>query len=329
MPTRVVGLNVNYVAGVFKAQFGMTILEYLPGSRSAMSWLTYSGSTSDFSAFSPAQRDTIHKLASTWAQQKDSDNRQLGLRLGLRGGWPEFTILALNRLSSGAPQERIESASSLAAHTNGLGQEHIPSLIALARTNTAVLAPNLVLVILRIGGPAATNALLELARADEPVTWWSALSRLNTNLFAPVAAQTAEMQQRLWMVNKAADGEVTPAIVAAGKARLTSLLTIDLRALNYSVFESVLRSINTRLDRPFATQVMMNYLRAGTGDFWRQNHPAEIIRQLNDWYGKDFGGLGGLQKAGRNYPAYDAWPAIVEDVLEFGEKLKLDEKSNP
>ena len=45
--------------------------------------------------------------------------------------------------------------------------------------------------------------------------------------------------------------------------------------------------------------------------------------------GKDFGGLGDGKKAVRNYPAYNAWPGITEDVLEFGDKLKRDGKIEP
>jgi len=312
------------------AREALTILEFIPTSTTAMSFLAHSDASSDLSLLSATQKESLRQLATGWANKTELYDRQLGLRMGLRGGWPEFTSLALDRLTNGAPGERLESASSLAAHTNRLGPEHLPMLVDIARTNSVPgFGPDLVLVILRIGGPAATNALLELAHGEDPIIWWSALVRLNLNLFSPMTAQTDEMQQRLWMVTKTTNAEFAPAIVAAGKTRLAKMLTIDLRMLNYSVFEQVFQAVTTKLDRRTATDVMLNYLHGGPTVDWRCNHPAEIIRQLNDWYGKDLGGLGGVQTPGRKYPEYDAWPGIVEDVLDFGKKLKGDEKTNP
>src|SRR5262249_38740397 len=144
--------------GPHSVQEAMTVLEYLPGQRSAIATLATSFNSTNFSELTPSQREKLRGLAFVRATGVPGYDRDVGLRLVVRGGWPEFRALALARLTNGSPQDLIHAANALAWSQSPIGAAHVPLVSALARTN---MTDNIIasfLSILQRAGPAGTNA---------------------------------------------------------------------------------------------------------------------------------------------------------------------------
>ncbi|MEY2407338.1 MAG: hypothetical protein QOF48_8 [Verrucomicrobiota bacterium] len=311
-------------------QDAMTMLEFIPGSRNAMNSLAHSGPGIGYGTLSAEQRERLRQLAMAWTRQTDLNNRALGLRVGLRGSWPEFTVIALQRLTNGTPAEQSEAAAALASHPAGTGPDQLPLLVGLAKTNGwPDMAPDLVRIIQHIGGPEAQKGLMDLARADHPIVWWSAIARLELSAFKSIDPLSEEMLQRLWMVQGRANSALSSNALVAARARLAGMLTMELRDRSYSVFEQVFKRITKSLDQSIAMAAITKFLHEGKTADWQRIQPAEIVRQINLWYGKDFGGLGDGVKRSTGYPNYDAWPGVIEDVLEFCDKQQREGKIGP
>jgi len=179
-----------------------------------------------------------------------------------------------------------------------------------------------ILGLLQRAGPAGTNALIELARADTPWLWWGAINRLPTRAFEPVAALSQEMQQRLWLVKDRLNSPVPVAVREAAQARLPGLLTSELQRRDSLVFASVLRRLQRDSNRLTAMAAMMKFLRDLPPGQVQSHPPFDLVRQVNAWYQQDFGGLGAPPGDPNRSPAAEDWPGIVEEVLQFYEKLQ-------
>lgn len=305
----------------------LVVLDFRPANQNAMSYLAHSGRTTNFTELPPDRREKLRRAATAMLQHREPYARRSALRAGLRGGWPEFTALALQRLTNGPPEEQRDAAYALAPYPRLVGAEHVAALAALARTNDQPgLGETLVRLIGAIRAPEATNALLELSRADPPWLWWPAIAVLRTKLFEPLAALNDEMQQRVVLVRNLTNAPLAPGVLAAARARLPALCTIEIREQAPGVHHDVIRSLGTFLDRATAMETMAKYLRAHPPDHWKSEHPMDLVQQINAWYGKDFGGIGDGKKSGYSYPNSEAWPSIIEDVLEFHDRLKRDGK---
>lgn len=302
----------------------MTVLEYVPGHRNAVVALANSGSSTNFSELTPAQREKIHGLAVTWADGADSYEREIGLRLGLRGPWPEFLALALARLTNGTAQDRLHAANALAWTRPRVGAEHVPILSALALTNDLGGITASILTLLQRAGPAGTNALLELARAEQPWLWWGAINRLPTRAFEPTAALSLEMQQRLWLVKDRTNKSVPDPVAAGALARLPAMLTPELQRRDHVVFSSVMSRLQRQSDRTTAMAAIMSFLRNLPPEQVQSHPPSDLVRQVNAWYQQDFGGLGATPGDSSRAPSVEEWPGIIEEVLQFYEKLQRD-----
>ncbi|HEU0011868.1 MAG TPA: hypothetical protein VFT34_18785 [Verrucomicrobiae bacterium] len=302
----------------------MTVLEYLPGHRSSVAVLANAHGSTNFSELTPAQREKLRGLAAAWARATDDYERDIGLRLGLRGPWPEFLALALARLTNGSAQDRVHAANALAWTRAQIGAEHVSLVLAIARTNDVGDASASLIGLLQRAGPAGTNALLELARADAPWLWWAAISRLPARAFEPLTALDEEMQQRLWLVMQRTNRSVSDAVRASARARLPGLLTPELQRKDPYVFSSALRQLGRYADRATAMAAMMKFLRDLPPEQVQFQPPADLVRQVNAWYQQDFGGLGARPADSNRAPAPVEWPGIVEEVLQFYEKLQRD-----
>jgi hypothetical protein len=302
----------------------MTVLEQLPGSRNAVVALANVSGSTNFSELTPAQREKLRGLAAGWAGAAEDYERDIGLRLGLRGPWPEFLALALARLTNGSAQDRVRAAHALGWTRAPIGAEHVPLLSAIARTNTEGDVSASLIGLLPRAGPAGTNALLDLARADAPWLWWHAISCLPMQAFGPVTTLNEEMQLRLWLVLQRTNRPVSEAVRAAAQARLPGLLTPELQRKDPYVFSSALRRLGRHTDRKIAMAAMMKFLRDLPPEQVQSHPPADLVRQVNAWYQQDFGGLGARPADSNRAPAPEEWPGIVEEVLQFYEKLERD-----
>ena len=301
----------------------LTMLQFIPGQKSAMSYLAYSGLATNFAELRPAQQEEVRALARAWADHTEPQHRSLGLRAGLRGGWPEFTALAITRLREGSRGDQSAAADTLSSHPARLGAADVPLLAALARTNSFPdVVYQLVNILGNLGVPAAQDALLELAGSDDIWRWWQTFGYLPLARFEPIEAQPAEMQQRLWMVRDVKPGVVTPENEAVARARLAALINPQLCATAVAVFNSAAQRCATRLGRAVALDTYAKYMRAAGNEHLRRYPPMTIIQRVNEWHGQDFGGLGDGKKSGTRYPSSDEYPGVVEDVLEFCDKLQ-------
>jgi hypothetical protein len=132
------------------------------------------------------------------------------------------------------------------------------------------------------------------------------------------------MQQRLWLVNERANWPLSDAIRAAAQARLPGLLTPELQRKDPIVFSSALRQLARHADRAAAMAAMMRFLRDLPPEQAMCQPPADLVRQVNAWYQQDFGGLGASAGNSNRSPPPDEWPGIIEEVLQFYEKLKSE-----
>ena len=317
--TQAASLEHYYPSSTLEA---MTVLGHLPGHRNALSSLANSSGTTNFSELTPEQREKLRGLAAVWVASRDVYERDIGLKLGLRGPWPEFLALALTGLTNGSAQDCIRAANALAWTRARIGPEHVPILTGLARTNAVDSVSASILGLLQRAGPAGTNALIELARADTPWLWWGAINRLPTRAFEPVAALSQEMQQRLWLVKDRLNSPVPVAVREAAQARLPGLLTSELQRRDSLVFASVLRRLQRDSNRLTAMAAMMKFLRDLPPGQVQSHPPFDLVRQVNAWYQQDFGGLGAPPGDPNRSPAAEDWPGIVEEVLQFYEKLQ-------
>lgn len=305
------------------------ILEFLPAQQNAVSYLAYSARTTNFSELTDSQRARLREMSLDMTRRAEPNWREWGLRIGLRGGWPEFTALGLTRLREGGDVDRAAAASAFTDRPQMLDAGHVPLLLALARSNPPpAVASQLVQVIARVRGVAATNALLELARADEPFLWWPAVAWLSRRHFEPLNSLSEEMQQRVVLVKNLTNAAVPAAVLAAARVRLPSFLTHEAQAESPLVFSDALRALPAWLDRDTAARALAAYLRAG-GERWRKTFPSEVVQQFNAWHGKDFGGVGDGRKRGYSYPRSEEWPGIVEDVLEFNDRREREGNLRP
>jgi len=300
----------------------MIVLEHLPGHRSAVVALANANNSTNFSELTPTQREKLRALAAVWANIPDTYERDTGLRLGLRGGWPEFLALALGRLTNGSAKDRVSAVHALGLTRTQIGAEHVPLISALIRSNENGNISSSLLGLLQRAGPAGTNALFDLAQADAPWLWWGAMSRLPTRMFDPVAGLSHEMQVRLWLVRERPNWPGSDAVRDAAQARLPGLLTPELQRQDPYVFSSAFRRLQRLADRPTAMAVMVKFLRDSPPTQVQSHPPADLVRQINAWYQQDFGGLGAKPEDSTSSPQSEEWPGIVEEVLQFCEKLE-------
>jgi len=300
----------------------MEVLEHLPGHRNAVSALANASGSTNFSELTPAQREKLRALAGAWARGPEGYERDIGLRLGLRGAWPEFLELALGRLTNGSNPDCLHAANALAWTQAKAGAEHVPLLSALARTNALGDVSASLIRVLQRAGPSGSNTLFELAQADAPWLWWGAIASLPPRALEPVAALSHEMQQRLWLVSERTNLPVSLAARSAAQARLPELLTPELQRRNPYVFSSACRRLQRIDDKPAAMAALTKFLRDVPPEQAKYQPPTELVRQINAWYGKDFGGLGLPSGNSSRSPSPGEWPEIVEEVLQFCEKLE-------
>src|SRR6185503_21385653 len=121
--------------------------------RSAMSYLAYGARTTNFAELPEERREKLRALARQWAEAADEQRRDYGLRVGLRGGWPEFTALGLTRLREGTERDQSAAVQGFAMNPKRLGVEHIPLVLALARSNASPAAGGQMVQLLASFGP--------------------------------------------------------------------------------------------------------------------------------------------------------------------------------
>jgi hypothetical protein len=251
--------------------------------------------------------------------------RDYGLQVGLRGDWPEFTALGLTWLREGPERDQNMAAQGFARNPKRLGEEHIPLVLALARSNASPALGGQLVQLLSSFGTPAQDALRGLTAAEEPWLWWNAVGYLPPDRLGPPEEWSGELQQRFWMVRDSKKAFITPENEAAARVRLAGMLTPTNCARMHAVFGSAVQRAAVRLDRAAAMEAYAKYLRTAGNEQVRYHNPIGIIQRVNEWYGKDFGGLGDGRKGGR-YPSSEEYPGIVEDVLEFYDKLKREGK---
>ncbi len=278
-------------------------LEYPQGRRS---------NSPEFSDLPVETQEKLRRAARTWVEHGNREQRRAGLQMGANGNWPEFIDLALGWLQDDSFDDRYAAAHALEKVSN-LDAEQLRTIGKVLKEESPPNAGFLIRCLARHPGTGA-EIVLELTADDRPWIWWRAMEALPG--IPPASELTPKLQRRLVL----ARGErYVPSKEAATAAyeQLPELFLSDLWRRDSSVHGKVYDRIVRHLDRERATELIVEYL--GKSDpKWNQWMTARMLRQLNQWHGRDFGQLGADPVKG-HYPTeetYD-WGGAVSEAVRW------------
>ncbi len=280
-----------------------------------------------FAELPPEQQKKLREVALAWAQAPHPRIRDLGVRLGMQwGGGSEFVDAALKLLDAEDDYVRRQAAASLGRGGGLLSAQDVRQVKqrVLAKDDPAI-SHHLVQCLRANRTPASTEALWELARADDdrPWLWWPALEPLRRRReIKDRPSLPKRLRLRLILTQGVPESEQHLAGEAYGL--LPGLLTPKLQRMNGSVLGSVYRLLRKHVDRPRATKAMVEFLRGvdvdGSTD-WVIN---SVVKRLNLWYGVNLGKLGWDVRDSWSAARMEDRPAIVAEVLKWYQAGKLE-----
>jgi len=270
----------------------------------------------DLAALDAASRDKILTVAGRWFESPSTAMRAYGARLGLMAGAREFFEPALALLDYRHPTDDRQTRAvhhaalrGLAAHSQRMSAadveqvkqfvEHCPDGYILNRLFSSCL---------RVARqPAAREALWELAQDDRPWLWWPAIAALinrNDEWVRPGAALSERMKLRVIAVSQIEWPNETPLAPQIGEM-LAGMFTVETMRMCPGHQYEMHRAVSRYLNRKQATALYVDFLRAArpASVQWQfeKDHGSThnlyyvvsaLLRDINLWYGVDFGQLG-------------------------------------
>ncbi len=270
-------------------------------------------------------RRTARLWSNTWVMSS------FGIKLGLMGQWPEFFDMAIERLTEGSPinidslhyeraalKARLDIANTIVNYVRNLTPEQVETLKETILTLDDPAVKDLLYCLAWTKTQATTDALWELAQDDRPWIWWLALDRLyaqrqgrdqylSKSLSEPMAVRLALIRGEFH------DEDIKQQAITL----LKQIFTTELARMNSSTWWTASERIARYADKTTATSVYIDYLRQVqwviTTPQWKIDEifkngcgskVAAIIRRLNLWYSRDFGGLGTDETPSSSTKAY-------------------------
>ncbi|MHC4693213.1 MAG: M56 family metallopeptidase, partial [Planctomycetota bacterium] len=251
--------------------------------------IRYSDSGIEISNLDSQAQQKVRSAAARWAKAGHPRVREMGIRLGLVGGWPEFMDLALDWLEKdvivydmlgrayrGLEKEAKEQiAVEVASYPIALNSEQAERLKKIILSKDS---PRLGMRLFRIFWRADEDLIFhtcwDLAQDDRPWIWWPAmysLSNRGNKKLRPFENLPEKIQKRLILVHKAggssrlfdvsSSGKDYETVVKEAYAMLPAMFTARLARMNGRTCNDVRQVMAKHLDREIAAKAMADFLR--------------------------------------------------------------------
>ena len=300
------------------ADEALKVIEIVRGPHIDRAWQAID--RSDFAALPQAESDKLHRTAKMW-----SDNGYFhGIKMGLKGQWPEFVAPALAVLGQDI-RGRSEVAHSLQAYRLLTPQE-LGQIVAILEQRDDPRGMYSLLSCLKLNRrrPGGQEALLSLARSNKVWLWWPALEYLTASNGLTLGQLTRDLQVK-YLAKSSPELGLDPVLAAEARALLAKLPTAKLAVVSPSTLREVLRSVATNLDRPEAQAALLDLLQDKVnhwGDYQFEGYSPSAwwaidraVRYLNNWNDLNLGGIGSdVTEETSEYGRID-WPALAKKVL--------------
>jgi beta-lactamase regulating signal transducer with metallopeptidase domain len=281
-----------------------------------------------------ATQEKIRRVATQWAGVAPVS--QYGIQLGLLGQWPEFFDMAIKKLAS-VSDMNIDSVSYESAMREvaylfvGVVHDLTPAQVqeveqAVLTVRDGLICTLLIQCLARTDSQASVEARWELAQDDRPWIWWPALASWHSSEPQPTRRPIDErlseaMSLRLSVVRDELKDE---AVKARAAVLLRQVLTPEVSRMDSSTWRAAADRIVKNLDKVTATEIYIGYLRqlraamaSSQGEHdgsFRINSvelAARVIRPLNAWYDRDFGGFGTEETRESSAKIRAAWASSI------------------
>ncbi len=286
----------------------------------ALNCLRYAQPRVDVAALPAGTRARVQQAAERWAAALDPQIRLAGIELGLLGGWAEFIAPALRMIGSDDSASAMRAAQSLAAVAERLSPSQLDQIRQVLLDNQRPLAHqtprHLIGILVERHPPWLKELLLTLAQDDRVGARDDAAQALSSETADAQSEFPSVVRERVWVASRQSP-PLPPEIESAARQTLARLfvpvLNDDHPELVWPLFEQVVK----KLEVPAATRILADFLRQERDVGRYSSGIQRIIRQLNQWHGKNFGRLGRPDEPFPSNVAADRYLQAVRDVLEW------------
>ncbi|MGB2821092.1 MAG: hypothetical protein WBF17_08930, partial [Phycisphaerae bacterium] len=261
----------------------------------------------------------LRKTAASWMASPSPTARLRGVKLGMMAGVEQSVTAALKLLESEDSSVRSQASYAVRRYCKKLSAQDLRRITRmLLSTRDPAVAPDLVACLTQNTTPAATDALWELAGADEagPWLWWRAAEALKSRK-PERDRQSLPKGLRLRLILAAGPQKGEEQLAAEARRMLPELLTPQCSRVDGSVFWRICDELIEQADRPTATRAMVEFLRRVDTRSYSTTNTGRAVKQLNLWYAVNLGGLGwDADRDGPDDHKKD-WPAIIDEAVRW------------
>jgi hypothetical protein len=309
--------------------------------------LAFSSSKTFTEKLNESDRQRIRQAAIKWINSLDWEVRLCGYQLGLWTGYPEFLDLTLKQLNTKIPitgnletdRYYIRKLSELSGFIGRYYGEISPEQWEKIRgtildSNIPQLAYNIMQPFsstTRRDAPEFERLYYDLAQDDRAYVWWQAIDYFvnhKQDKLEPFESLPEKIKIRAAMVGYfKADAESK----AKAKEILPTLLTADLFIANRYAWFDFQRILMTQYDHKLATKVLIDFLirfvnhpildnpNEYGGEYSNAETAALVIRPINAWYRKNFGGFGTSEYVNIHVNTITELKTIINETIKWYE----------
>jgi hypothetical protein len=273
----------------------------------------------DFSRLPEELQMKAHHAAHAWIETDNPRVQAAGIGLGLLGGEREFVARGLQLLSNTETSVRSSALESLLLNPSLILNSEVREIAAaLGKIEDAANLRTLLGLVARCRNPVVAGKIfLPLACDHRTEIWWNAVRAWPEKDWIRTGLLPADFRWRLVAVYGPGQ-QAAEETLKTVRDRLPGLLTLRLLSRDRLAFNGLLRRLGEEGESSLGTSALTALLQAMKEPELEEAVAATMVRILNLWHHRDFGGFGNEPKAGP-IPHLEAsrWRALIQEILAW------------